>query len=372
MRSMFVSACLVLAAQAVCLGGNWPQWRGPSMNGVRRRPPGARHLERDRERHLETGAAGLLRIDAHHLERPRSSSTWPRAPSCYLVCVDRNKGTELLEGPPRHRQREGAQAEHVVAVAGHRRHARLGDDGHGRAEGVRLRRQGNLGARHAEGLRPVRPELGLRLVAAAPQGLPLRRGPARDEDRRPVLRAGHRQAAPARRAGGSSGRPTPSRSRPTRTRRRRCCAYGGREEIVISGADYVTGHDPATGAELWRAGGPEPAKDRNYRVVASPIVVERHDLRAVARAAADRLSRGRARRRVTTSHKVWSTDQGPDVPTPATDGKYIFILNDRGIVWCRDAKTGAEIWGNQRVRPGTYSASPVIADGKVYVIARTA
>jgi outer membrane protein assembly factor BamB len=70
---------------------------------------------------------------------------------------------------------------------------------------------------------------------------------------------------------------------------------------------------------------------------------------------------------VTLSHKVWSTDQGPDVPTPAVDGKYIFILNDRGIVWCRDAKTGAEIWGNQRVRPGTYSASPVIAGGRVYV-----
>ena len=37
-------------------------------------------------------------------------------------------------------------------------------------------------------------------------------------------------------------------------------------------------------------------------------------------------------------------------------------------MWCRDARTGAEIWGNQRVRPGTYSASPVVADGKVYVI----
>jgi len=71
---------------------------------------------------------------------------------------------------------------------------------------------------------------------------------------------------------------------------------------------------------------------------------------------------------VTESHKVWSTDQGPDVPTPATDGTHIFILNDRGVVWCRDAKTGAEIWGGQRVRPGTYSASPVVADGKVYVI----
>jgi outer membrane protein assembly factor BamB len=45
----------------------------------------------------------------------------------------------------------------------------------------------------------------------------------------------------------------------------------------------------------------------------------------------------------------------------------VFILNDRGILWCRDAKTGAEIWGSQRVRAGTYSASPLVADGKLYV-----
>ena len=44
------------------------------------------------------------------------------------------------------------------------------------------------------------------------------------------------------------------------------------------------------------------------------------------------------------------------------------VRQDRvGILWCRDAKTGAEIWGNQRARTGTYSASPVVADGKLYV-----
>ena len=50
--------------------------------------------------------------------------------------------------------------------------------------------------------------------------------------------------------------------------------YDGKEEIVVSGGDYVTGHDPATGAELWRAGGLNPGKDRNYRVVASPVVTD--------------------------------------------------------------------------------------------------
>jgi outer membrane protein assembly factor BamB len=70
---------------------------------------------------------------------------------------------------------------------------------------------------------------------------------------------------------------------------------------------------------------------------------------------------------VTTSHLLWSTSNGPDVPTPVTDGKYFYIVNDRGIMWCLDARTGAEIYGQQRIKPGTYSASPVLADGKIYV-----
>jgi outer membrane protein assembly factor BamB len=142
---------------------------------------------------------------------------------------------------------------------------------------------------------------------------------------------------------------------------------GGKEEIVIAGGDYVTGHDAATGAELWRAGGLNPGKDRSYRIVASPVVAG-DMIFAPSRVRPLIALRTGGRGDITTTHVAWTTDQGPDVPTPAVSGKYIFILNDRGIMWCRDAKTGAEIWGNQRVRPGTYSASPVVADGKVYVI----
>ena len=28
------------------------------------------------------------------------------------------------------------------------------------------------------------------------------------------------------------------------------------------------------------------------------------------------------------------------------DGKYFYIVNDRGIMWCLDAKTGAEVYGH--------------------------
>lgn len=70
---------------------------------------------------------------------------------------------------------------------------------------------------------------------------------------------------------------------------------------------------------------------------------------------------------ISESHVLWSTTNGPDVPTPVTDGKYFYVVNDRGIMWCLDAKTGAEIYAQQRIRPGTYSGSPVLADGKIYV-----
>ena len=36
-------------------------------------------------------------------------------------------------------------------------------------------------------------------------------------------------------------------------------------------------------------------------------------------------------------------------------------------MYCFDAKTGAELYGQQRLKSGTYSGSPVLADGKIYV-----
>ena len=41
---------------------------------------------------------------------------------------------------------------------------------------------------------------------------------------------------------------------------------------MITGGDVVTGHDPATGKELWRADGLNPDNDGSYRIVASPVV----------------------------------------------------------------------------------------------------
>jgi outer membrane protein assembly factor BamB len=142
--------------------------------------------------------------------------------------------------------------------------------------------------------------------------------------------------------------------------------YGKTTEIVITGGDCVTGHDPANGKELWRANGLNPENNPFYRIVASPIIFN-EIIYAPTRVKPLLALRAGGRGDVTSSHVLWSTVNGPDVPTPVTDGKYFYIVNDRGIVWALDAKTGAEVYGQQRIKPGTYSGSPVLADGKIYI-----
>jgi outer membrane protein assembly factor BamB len=142
--------------------------------------------------------------------------------------------------------------------------------------------------------------------------------------------------------------------------------YGKATEIVVTGGDVVTGHDPATGRELWRARGLNPDNNPSYRIVASPVVSD-GIVYAPTRVKPLLAFRPGGRGDVTTTHLVWSAQYGPDVPTPVTDGTYFYIVNDRGVVWCLDAKTGKEIYGPARIANGTYSASPVLADGKIYV-----
>jgi outer membrane protein assembly factor BamB len=142
--------------------------------------------------------------------------------------------------------------------------------------------------------------------------------------------------------------------------------YGGRTEIVVTGGDVVTGHDPATGKELWRAEGLNPGKARNYRIVASPVVAGGLVI-APTRIRPMVAVKPGGRGDVTESHTAWTFDRGPDVPTPVTDGTLLYIVNDRGIVEVLDVKSGAVVYGPERLKPAIYSASPVLADGKVYV-----
>jgi outer membrane protein assembly factor BamB len=141
---------------------------------------------------------------------------------------------------------------------------------------------------------------------------------------------------------------------------------GGRPELIITGGDVVSAHDPQTGKEYWRADVLNPTRDLSYRIIASPLVASGLVIAPTRNNPLVAVRPGGSGD-VANSHIAWTFAQGPDVPTPVTDGKLLYIVRDNGVVFALDVKTGATVYGPVRLPPGTYSASPVLADGKIYV-----
>jgi outer membrane protein assembly factor BamB len=146
--------------------------------------------------------------------------------------------------------------------------------------------------------------------------------------------------------------------------------YGNRTEIVITGGDNVTGHDPDTGKELWRAHVLNPSNRSNYRIISSPIVAggliiapsRVNPLVAIRPGGAGDISK---------THVAWTFHRGPDVPSPVSDGKILYLVSEQGIVFALELQTGKLIYGPERLPPDFYSASPVLIDGRIYVTGET-
>jgi outer membrane protein assembly factor BamB len=142
----------------------------------------------------------------------------------------------------------------------------------------------------------------------------------------------------------------------------------GKRQLVISGADYVTGHDLSTGKELWRIGGFNPTKNPMGRTIASSLVIGGNVFTTSTRGRPFIGFRAGGSGNITGKNELWTNNLGSDVPTPTTDGKYIYVLRDNGALNCLEALTGKVIYQGQRIELGTYSASPLLADGKIYCL----
>lgn len=140
----------------------------------------------------------------------------------------------------------------------------------------------------------------------------------------------------------------------------------GREQLIVSGGDYVTGHDLDTGKELWRMGGFNPGHERFYRTIASSIHIGQTIYTSGTRGNPFIAFRAGGEGWITDSAKLWENALGADVPTPSTDGERLFVVNDRGILNVLDAGSGQLVRDRLRLEPGTYSSSPLLADGRIY------
>ncbi len=140
----------------------------------------------------------------------------------------------------------------------------------------------------------------------------------------------------------------------------------GKEQLVVSGGDYVTGHDLEQGKELWRMGGFNPGNERFYRTIASSVHIGDIVFTPSTRGNPFIAFKVGAEGWMGESAKIWENALGADVPTPTTDGTRLFVVSDRGVLSILDATTGELVAARLRLEPGTYSSSPLLADGKLY------
>jgi outer membrane protein assembly factor BamB len=143
-------------------------------------------------------------------------------------------------------------------------------------------------------------------------------------------------------------------------------------ELVTNASNFIRGYDPRNGKELWRLGGsslitaPTPVFERDTFVVASGRAPERPIFVVRAGARGDISLTGTS---TGNDAIVWSrTGRGSYMPTPLAYDGILYVLANNGVFDAYDVKTGKEFYRQRMPEIGSgFSASPVAADGKIYV-----
>ncbi len=140
----------------------------------------------------------------------------------------------------------------------------------------------------------------------------------------------------------------------------------GRPTLVSPAADWVYGYDPMSGKELWKlnygalgfSNVPRPVTGHGMVYVVTCFM--RSQLLAVR---FEKTSAG-------VKPKIaWQFGrQVPRMASPLVVGNEIYIVSDTGTLTCLDARTG-DVHYAERLG-GKYSASPLYADGRVYLFSR--
>jgi outer membrane protein assembly factor BamB len=136
---------------------------------------------------------------------------------------------------------------------------------------------------------------------------------------------------------------------------------GGREMVVAPAAVGTIAYDAATGDEVWRVihGGMNEAA---RPVMANGLIylTSGHTQNLIA-------VRAGLTGDLTESGVAWQyKKEVPSKPSVCVVGDLLFLVNDKGIASCLEAATG-KLVKSERLQ-GTFSASPVVAGGRVYFV----
>ena len=142
-----------------------------------------------------------------------------------------------------------------------------------------------------------------------------------------------------------------------------------RVELITSGTKYYRGYDPLTGIELWRmADGvdvkiPTPIAASDLYFLGGGGSNTRRTFFAVRAGVSGEIKPAEA----VTKSIAWQSSQiKPHIVTPIVYDGFLYVCTDNGILSQYQATTGEPTFRARLGHGGSFSASPVAADGKLY------
>ena len=135
----------------------------------------------------------------------------------------------------------------------------------------------------------------------------------------------------------------------------------GREQLICMGSQWMVAYDPATGKEIWKV-----RHGKGFSVVPRPVYsggvvyfstgFGKPQLWAV---------KVDGEGDVTDTHVAWTVIKGiPAKPSPLLHDGLIYVMEDNGVASCLEASSGETVW-KKRIG-GKYSASPLMVGDRIY------
>ena len=373
MRSLLIAAVVSLAF--ALQAENWPQFRGPTGQGVSSEKHLPLHWSAESNVVWKTAIEGqawsspIVWGDRVFVSTAKQNGT-----KCHLICVDRKSGKiswdkEVLDQVPLRKESKNSYATPTPATDGKRVFAVFGDgsvvalnfDG----EVLWTNREVKFYSRHGLGASPIVYED----VLIMPYDGSNRIGePGQYPNNTPEERLGWQipwdksfvaalDVTTGKRVWtGKRGMSRIAHATPVVMKDK------GRTEIISIAGDAIQGFDPKSGELIWTAFA------QGEGLVPSPVIgdglifaasgFEKTTLRAV---------RTGGKGDVTATHIAWEQRKGvPTQPSLIYFKGHVYAIADGGVASCFKAQTGSQVW-QERIG-GNHSASPVLADGRIYFL----
>lgn len=141
--------------------------------------------------------------------------------------------------------------------------------------------------------------------------------------------------------------------------------YEGRTQAIVPGVGKVRSYDLATGEVIWEAAGLGP-NGIPAPVVVDDVVIVMSGYRSPNLLAIQLGGEGDI---TDSDHILWTNTRANSyTPSPVLHDGILYFITDNGFISAFDAKTGEAHYHQVRLpKPYQFKASPVAADGKLYL-----